>query len=136
MKFILAVLLIITSSNVYAMNVYYNKNTSQVMTISNSPVILSTADQQIIVSAILPNNFDINTLAKPFSYYNYVNGNVSLNAAMILDDENTQIDLAKKNKKIADAKSNAIAKLTDAISRVATQDVLTQQELSALLPGS
>ena len=36
----------------------------------------------------------------------------------------------------AQDKASAIAKLTDAISKVATQDVLTQQELDSLLPGS
>ncbi len=128
--------MILISSNVYAETVYYNKNTSQVMTITDSPVILSNDDQKVISSAKLPNNFDINTLAKPFSYYNYVNGNVTLNAAMVLADENAQVTEARKSQAIAIAKANAIAKLTDAISKVATQDVLTSQELNALLPSS
>ena len=68
--------------------------------------------------------------------YNFNNGSFTLNTAKVQAQQAAQTAAIAQQTAIANAKASAIAKLTDAISKVATQDVLTQQELDSLLPGS
>lgn len=66
--------------------------------------------------------------------YNFNNGSFTLNSTAVQVEQTVQTQTIAAQTAAAQAKANAIAKLTDAISKVATQDVLTQQELEALLP--
>ena len=68
--------------------------------------------------------------------YNFINGGFTLNVTAVQAQQAAQTAAIAQQTATANAKASAIAKLTDAISKVATQDVLTQQELSSLLPGS
>ena len=68
--------------------------------------------------------------------YNFSNGGFTLNTTAVQAQQSAQEAAIAQQTATANAKASAIAKLTDAISKVATQDVLTQQELDSLLPGS
>lgn len=82
------------------------------------------------------NNLTMATLPiiQPYQNYNYINGGFSLNSTAVTAQQAAQQAAIAQATADANAKASAIAKLTDAISKVATQDVLTQQELQALLP--
>lgn len=67
--------------------------------------------------------------------YNFNNGAFSLNATAVTAQQQGQEAQIAAQAALEQARANAIAKLTDAISKVATQDVLTQQEMEALLPS-
>ena len=73
-------------------------------------------------------------IVPPYQNYNYVNGAFTLNTAAVQAAQAQQESAIAAQTAAAQAKASAIAKLTDAISKVATNDVLTQQELQALLP--
>lgn len=66
--------------------------------------------------------------------YNFNNGAFTLNTSAVQAQQTQQAQAIASQTAATQAKASAIAKLTDAISKVATQDVLTQQELEALLP--
>lgn len=92
-------------------NIYYNKSTGQVMSITSDKMVLSADDQKVIVSSALPKNFDINTLSKPLSYYNYDGKNMTLNTAMVIADDNAAVALAKDKQDKNTARASAIGKL-------------------------
>ena len=68
--------------------------------------------------------------------YTFSGNTFTINASKIQAQQAQQTAAIAQQTATANAKASAIAKLTDAISKVATQDVLTQQELQSLLPGS
>lgn len=68
--------------------------------------------------------------------YNFNNGAFTLNATAVQTQQASQAAAIAAQTAQNNAKASAIAKLTDALSKVATQDVLTEQELNALLPQS
>lgn len=66
--------------------------------------------------------------------YNFNNGAFTLNSTAVQAQQAAQT-AAIANQTVQDnAKASAIAKLTDALSKISTEDVLTQNELEALLP--
>lgn len=67
--------------------------------------------------------------------YNFSNGAFVLNSTAVQAQQAQQTAVIASQTAQEQAKASAIAKLTDAISKVATQDVLTQSELQALLPS-
>lgn len=123
-----------------------------ILNIANADVYVITDKNNSVYSvsdqpdALVPNGYiltvikgqDIHNLPIIDSpqFYNFNNGSFILNKAAV------QARQAAQAKEIANqtiqeqAKASAISKLTDAISRVATQDVLTSQELQALLSGN
>ena len=68
--------------------------------------------------------------------YDFINGSFIINKTRVQAAQAAQQAEIAKQTAIAQAKLSAIQKLTDAISKVSTADVLTQQEMSALLPNS
>lgn len=68
--------------------------------------------------------------------YNFSNGGFTLNVTAVQASQASQQAVIAQQTAATNAKASAIAKLTDAISKVATQDVLTQSELDSLLPGT
>lgn len=68
--------------------------------------------------------------------YNFSNGAFTLNTIAVQAQQAAQTAAIAQQTAVTQAKASAIAKLTDAISKVATEDVLTSQELEALLPQS
>ncbi len=71
----------------------------------------------------------------PYQNYNYINGAFILNTAVVQASNAAQVATANAQAQQQALQVSAITKLTDAISKVATQDVLTQNELNALLPA-
>lgn len=67
--------------------------------------------------------------------YNFSNGSFTLNPDAVISDQALQAkNIAEQQAKVA-AKISAIEKLTDAISKVDVNDVLTNTEMQALLPS-
>lgn len=69
------------------------------------------------------------------SLYNFNNGSFSLNTSAVQAQQAAQRLSIANQTATQNAQLSAIQKLTDAISKVASQDVLTQQEMRALLPN-
>ena len=68
--------------------------------------------------------------------YNFNNGSFTLNSTAVAAQQAAQAAAIAQQTASANAKLSAINKLTDALNKVASQDVLTQQEFAALLPGN
>ncbi len=110
-----------------------------VLTNNNSVVGLSEQNDMVV-----PNGYRVTILKNqtisnlPISgnpqLYNFSNGTFTLNATVVQAQQAAAAQTIAEQTATANAKASGIAKLTDAISKVATQDVLTQQELEALLP--
>jgi len=120
--------------------------------IANADVYVVTNQQNNVYSlssqndAVVPSGYtltvmsgkniqDLPIVGSP-QLYNFSNGSFTLNTAAVQAQNQAQVDAANIKAQMAQDKASAIAKLTDAINKVATQDVLTQQELEALLPSS
>lgn len=108
---------------------------------SNAVYSLSEQNDAIVPSGYTSNLIKNQTIANlPItgdpSLYDFRNGTFTINAVRLRAQQAAQADVIAQQTTISQAKASAIAKLTDAISKVATQDVLTQQELQALLPGN
>ena len=116
-------------------DVYVTTNSSgNVYDVSNQadavvPSGYTRTDVKNLTMATLP-------IVPPYQNYNYINGGFTLNTTAVQAQQAAQTAAIAQQTATANAKASAIAKLTDAISKVATQDVLTQQELDSLLPGS
>lgn len=67
--------------------------------------------------------------------YNFLNGNFVLNTSAVQAQQTAQATAIAQQTALQNAQASAIAKLTDAISKVATQDVLTDYEMKSLLPA-
>jgi hypothetical protein len=116
-------------------DVYVTTNSSgNVYDISDQPdAVIPSGDTRTVLKGQLIQNLPIVT---PYQQYNFSNGNFTLNTTAVQAQQAAQTAAIAQQTAAAQAKASAIAKLTDAISKVATQDVLTQSELDSLLPGS
>ena len=129
------ILFLILMTGIAQADVYVTTNSQgNIYDISNQPDVVvpsgyTRTDVKNLTMATLP-------IVPPYNNYNYINGGFTLNATAVQTQQAAQQAAIAQQTAVANAKASAIAKLTDAISRVATQDVLTQQEMSALLPGS
>lgn len=104
--FLTIILLLISTKLVIADNIFYNKSTGEIMTISKDIVILSDSDKSLIISKKLPDNFDINTLPRSLKYYTYDGSKIVLNTKKISDEETAQVgESQKKIKEEADQQS-------------------------------
>lgn len=132
MKTILFLLLMCGLANA---DVYVVTNRSgNVYAISNQPdIVVPSGDSQTIIRGQIISNLPIS--GNP-QLYNFINGSFILNSTAVQESQAQQEAEIAAQTAQDNAKASAIAKLTDAISKVSTEDVLTQQELSALLPGS
>ena len=130
---ILFFLLLLT--NIAQADVYVTTNQQgNVYDISNAPdAVVPSGYTRTLLKGQLIQNLPIVT---PYQQYNFSNGNFTLNTTAVQAQQAAQTAAIASQTATAQAKASAIAKLTDAISKVATQDVLTQQELDSLLPGS
>ena len=100
-------------------------------------------DVSNLPDAVVPNGYtrtvikgqDISTLPilPPYQNYNFSNGNFTLNKSLIQAKQAAEQATVAQQTSQQELQASAIAKLTDAISKVATQDVLTDQETAALL---
>ena len=107
---------------------------NNVYDVSNAPdAVVPSGYTRTLLKGQLIQNLPIVT---PYQQYNFSNGNFTLNTTAVQAQQAAQTAAIAQQTAQANAKASAIAKLTDAISKVATQDVLTQQELDSLLPGS
>ena len=116
-------------------DVYVTTNQqSNVYDISNAPdAVVPSGYTRTLLKGQLIQNLPIVT---PYQQYNFSNGSFTLNTTAVQANQAAQAAAIAAQTATAQAKASAIAKLTDAISKVATQDVLTQQELDSLLPGT
>ena len=116
-------------------DVYVTTNKQgNVYDISNAPdAVVPSGYTRTLLKGKLIQNLPIVT---PYQQYNFSNGNFTLNTAAVQAAQAAQQAAIAQQTATANAKASAIAKLTDAISKVATQDVLTQSELDSLLPGT
>lgn len=132
MKIILFLLLMcgIAHADVYVVT----NSSNNVYAISNQPdIVVPSGDTQTILKGQIISNLPISGSPQ---LYNFINGAFVLNASAVQAQQAQQAQDIAAQTATAQAKASAIAKLTDAIYKVATEDVLTQQELSALLSGS
>ena len=131
-KIILAIFLL---GGIAQADVYVTTNQQgNVYDISNAPdAVVPSGYTRTLLKGQLIQNLPIVT---PYQQYNFSNGNFTLNTTAVQAQQAAQTAAIAQQTATANAKASAIAKLTDAISKVATQDVLTQQELDSLLPGS
>ena len=67
--------------------------------------------------------------------YTFNKGGFTLNATAVQAQQDAQKAAIANQKAALQAKESAIAKLTDALSKVNVNDVLTEQEMNALLPS-
>jgi len=65
--------------------------------------------------------------------YNFNNGGFTINAAAVTAQQNIQIQNTAAQEAAQSAKASALEKLTDAITKVDVNDVLTNSEVNALL---
>ena len=119
---------------------------------ANADVYVITASDNSVYSvsnqndAIIPNGYTLTVLKGqtlsnlPISgnpqLYNFSKGAFTLNTTAVQNQQATQAAAIAAQTALVNAKASAIAKLTDAISKVSTADVLTTQEMEALLPGN
>ena len=131
-KIILAIFLL---GGIAQADVYVTINPQgAVYDVSNQPdCVVPSGYTRTLLKGQLIQNLPIVT---PYQQYNFSNGNFTLNTTAVQAQQAAQQAAIAQQTAQANAKASAIAKLTDAISKVATQDVLTQQELDSLLPGS
>lgn len=117
-------IILLLTSNAFSNEVYYNKDTGEILTITNDNVKLSDADSKVIIHKKLPDNFDIRTLSKSLSYYKYDGKKIDLNSEKILEEENSAIrEINRLNKEKID-KQSAINKLKNL--------GLTEDEIAAI----
>jgi len=65
--------------------------------------------------------------------YNFSNGSFTLNKSKVQAQQAIQAESIAQDTAREQAKASALAKLADAIGKVATQDLLTDQEINAVL---
>lgn len=119
--------------------------------IANADVYVVTNQQNNVYSvssqndAVIPSGYSMTVLkgqniqnlpivGNP-QLYNFNNGGFTLNTAAVQAQQAAQSAAIASQTQQQQLQVSAIQKLTDAISKVATQDVLTQNELNALLPS-
>lgn len=68
--------------------------------------------------------------------YNFNNGAFTINTAAVTAQQNAQTQAIAAQQARDAAKASALEKLTDAITKVDVNDVLTNSEMQALLPSS
>ena len=129
------ILFLLLLSGIANADVYVTTNQQgNVYDISNVPdAVVPSGYTRTLLKGQLIQNLPIVT---PYQQYNFSNGNFTLNTTAVQAQQAAQTAAIAQQTAQANAKASAIAKLTDAISKVATQDVLTQQELDSLLSGS
>lgn len=103
--------LLLMTGIVQADQIFYNKNTGEILTISKDVVVLSDSDKSIIVSNKLPDNFDIKTLPKELRYYTYDGKDIKLNTKKISYEENAQVAADQAKQKTDTDKASAVGKL-------------------------
>ncbi len=112
-----------------------------VMTDSSNAVVGLSEQNDMVV----PSGYKISTIKGSISnlpingdptIYNFNKGSFTINATKV-QAKQTADQAAVATQTAADnAKASAIAKLTDALTKVEPKDVLTSDELKALLPGN
>lgn len=104
-------ILLLLTSNVFSNEIYYNKNTGEILTITKENVYLSETDSKFIVHRKLPDNFDVKTLPKSLNYYKYDGNKIELNLDKIsAEEDNAIVERSRLNKEKSDRQS-AINKL-------------------------
>lgn len=113
-------------------DVYVTTNSSNnVYDISSVPdCIIPSGYTRTLLKGKLIQNLPITT---PYQLYNFNNGNFTLNATAVQAQQAAQTAAIAAQTAQAQTATSALAKINDAISKVATQDTLTQNELMALV---
>lgn len=127
------ILFLILMCGIANADVYVVTNSStNVYAVSNQKdIVVPSGDTETVLKGQTISNLPIT--GNP-QLYNFSNGAFALNATAVQVQQAAQEAAIATTTAEEKARASAIAKLTDAISRVATDDVLTQQEMGALLP--
>lgn len=133
-RIIVLILLIIGVSSVSNADVYVVTNSSHnVYAISNqNDIVVPSGDTETIMKGQNIENLPIT--GNP-QLYNFSNGGFTVNTAAVTAKQASDTQAADAQQAIEAAKISAIEKLTDAISKVDVNDVLTNSEMQALLPS-
>lgn len=103
----------------------------------NSVYSLSEQDDALIpkgyTKTIIKGNIANLPISGDVSMYDFKKGAFVINAAKVKASQDAQGEAIAKQTAIVAARASAITKLTDAITKVEPKDVLTDQELNALL---
>lgn len=116
-------------------DVYVVTNSSNnVYAISNQPdIVVPSGDTQTVLKGQTISNLPISGSPQ---LYNFSNGGFTLNSAAVQSQQAAQAAAIAAQTAQTQTATSALSKINDAISRVASQDVLTQQELQALASQS
>lgn len=130
----LILLLLFGISQVCHADVYVVTNAQgNIYDVSNEPdCVIPVGDTRTIIKGQNISNLPIS--GNP-QLYTFNKGGFTLNASAITKQQTAQQQAIAQETSDAQAKASAIAKLTDAISKVNPADVLTNQELNAILPS-
>jgi|GEM_PF-7086598 len=104
--------LMIFMATVQAQEVFYDKNTGEILFIEeSSSVFLSSEDKARVATAPVPDKFKKEELNRSVSYYKYVDGKIVLNAKKVADEEDRFIQESKKAEKMSKNKASVADKL-------------------------
>lgn len=129
---ILFLLLLLSVSQIVHADVYVTTNAQgNVYDISNQPdCVVPSGYTRTLLKGQLIQNLPI---AMPYQLYNFSNGAFTLNTIAVQAQQAAQTAAIAQQTAVTQTAASALSKINDAISRVATQDTLTQQELQALV---
>lgn len=125
----MALMVVVAKADVYVITNAQNN----VYSVSNLPdAVVPAGDTLTVIKGQSVQNLPIT--GDP-TLYNFTKGAFIINATAVQAQQAAQAAIIAQQTATANAQASAIAKLTDALNRVASQDVLTATEMQALLPA-